>query len=503
MLKTRVAFLLDFSGMLTASHATRMMSALPAVLLPTILLVVLTLATHPAAAQNPTSYAMPGIAPGGGAAYAPNAAVTTNNPGAMSPQAQAQASPSVPGGSGIPALVSPSTAGTTGGATTTTVTQTAPQATTSQTTTSSSIGGALSKDIHNTNTRLDRSAANGAAMTAAPMGGTAPLATPATPSATPSTTTTTTTTTGSANGVPNPPGAGAFSSDPNQLAAQAEQTAMMAQMQADADEAKREQEHNEKSFGRAASGLLPLSPDQIHDFMKKLEQTQDASQPPSSGPPKGQVRIATLSLDPGVDPPQINLAAGYVTTINMVDSSGQPWPILDVGVGGNFEVSPTQAGAHIVRVMPLSRVGSGDLSVLLKDLPTPVIFRLSAGGPNVDLRYDARIGKMGPNGKAPLIDRPRIEAGNESMMQILENAPPNAAKRIKVSGLDARTMAWSLDSHTYVRTPLQLLSPAWDSSIASADGMNVYEIGDAPVLLMSDNGAMVRAQLVRDDDHDK
>jgi Putative outer membrane core complex of type IVb secretion len=54
-----------------------------------------------------------------------------------------------------------------------------------------------------------------------------------------------------------------------------------------------------------------------------------------------------------------------------------------------------------------------------------------------------------------------------------------------------------------VRTPLTLLSPAWNSSVSSADGMTVYEIGDAPVLLMSDNGAMIRARLLRDDDHDK
>ena len=36
----------------------------------------------------------------------------------------------------------------------------------------------------------------------------------------------------------------------------------------------------------------------------------------------------------------------------------------------------------------------------------------------------------------------------------------------------------------------------------AAQGL-VYEIGDAPVLLMSDSGAMVRARLLRDDDHDK
>ena len=277
------------------------------------------------------------------------------------------------------------------------------------------------------------------------------------------------------------------------------QAAESQQLQAQAAAAKRERDHNRQSYDRASAGLLPLSPDQVRDFMHKMEDTQDASQAPYAGPPKGQVRVSTLSLDPGIDPPQVHLDAGYVTTITLVDATGEPWPILDVGVGGNFEVTPTQAGSHVVRIMPLTRVGTGDLSILLKDLSTPVIFRLSSGGPDVDLRYDARLPKFGPNAKVPLINRPRLEAGNEEIMMVLQNAPPKDAKRMKVSGLDARTMVWSVNDHVYVRTPLMLLSPAWNASVSSADGMTVYEIGDAPVLLMSDNGAVVRGRLLRDE----
>ena len=182
-----------------------------------------------------------------------------------------------------------------------------------------------------------------------------------------------------------------------------------------------------------------------------------------------------------------NLAAGYVTTINILDASGEPWPILDVGVGGNFEVSPTQAGNHVVRIMPLTRVGGGDLSVLLKDLPTPVIFRLRPAAPGRSA-LDARIAKFGPDGKFRWSRTRSIEAGNDQIMRCLANLPPKDAHRMKISGLDSRTMAWAMGAHVYVRTPLTLLSPAWDSSVSSGDGMTVYEIGDAPVLLMSDNG---------------
>ncbi len=307
---------------------------------------------------------------------------------------------------------------------------------------------------------------------------------------------------GSGISIPAPPPPAALSLDATQLATQAEEAAMQAQAKAESIQKKREQEHVIQSYERASSGLLPLSPDQIHDFMRKLETTQEATVPPSGGPPKGQVRLTTLSLDPGVEPPQINLDPGYVTTITIVDATGAPWPIMDVGTGGNFEVSPTQNGTHVVRVMPMTRFGVGNMTILLKDLSTPVIFRLVTGGPNVDMRYDARIPKLGPNAKIPLIDRPKLEAGDKDIIMFLDNAPPSSAKRMKISGLDARTMAWYMDDKVFVRTPLTLLSPAWNASVSSADGMNVYEIGDAPVLLMSDNGSMLRGKLVREDDHD-
>lgn len=299
-----------------------------------------------------------------------------------------------------------------------------------------------------------------------------------------------------------------LSGEANPLAidqADLERQAEDAAAKAEAEQAKRDDEHNLRSYKRASGGLLPLSPDQIHDFMRKLENTQDASQFPSTGSPKGEVKVLALALDPGTQPPQINLAAGYVTTIDMVDVTGEPWPILDVGVGGNFEVIPTAAGSHVVRVSPLTRLGGGNLSILLKGLPTPVIFRLVAGGETFHMRYDVRIPKMGPNAKPPLFAKGRNTpvAGDEVLVMMLENAPPKEAVRMKIAGVDSRTMAWQLGGRTFVRTPHTLLSPAWNASASSPDGLSVYEIGDAPVLLMSDAGIMVRARVLRGDDNDK
>lgn len=258
------------------------------------------------------------------------------------------------------------------------------------------------------------------------------------------------------------------------------------------------------TFEKAYEGLVPLGPNEVRDVMGRYERTQRSAVPPSTGQPRGQVRIKTLSLEPGSDPPTINVAAGYVTTITIVDATGEPWPIMDIGIGGNFEVTKTNAGAggnHVVRIMPLTRFGFGNLSVVLQDLPTPIIFKLASGGSSVDYRFDARVPRLGPNAKVSLIDqRRRLEAGSSLIMTFLDNAPPPDAKRVKVSGADSRTLAWLMNDRMFVRTPLTMLSPSWDASVASADGTTVYEMKETPALLMSDSGVLVRARVLPKDD---
>ena len=250
------------------------------------------------------------------------------------------------------------------------------------------------------------------------------------------------------------------------------------------------------TFERAYEGLIPLGPNEVRDTMSRYERTQRASVPPSTGQPRGQVRIKTLSLEPGSEPPTVNISSGYVTTITILDATGEPWPILDLGIGGNFEVSKTGGGNHVIRIMPLTRFGYGNLSVLLQDLSTPIIFKLSSGGATVDYRFDARIPRLGPNAKLSLIDKKnKLQAGSAEIMGFLDNAPPPEAKRVRINGADSRTMAWTVDRRMFVRTPLTMLSPAWDSSVSSADGTTVYELTETPVLIMSDNGVLVRARV--------
>lgn len=255
-------------------------------------------------------------------------------------------------------------------------------------------------------------------------------------------------------------------------------------------------EIREDAFNAALTGILPLEPGEIRKVLERFDRTQEASEIPVYPYPEPEVVVKNISLDPGVRPVEIKLATGHVTTLNIVDISGAPWPIQDVTWAGNFEIVPPEAGSHVVRITPMSEFAYGNISVRLLELKTPITFVLKAHRDGVYYRMDARLPEYGPLAIPPIVDGGiTIAAGDPSMTAVLDGSPPEAAKKLEVTGVDGRTTAFNFNGMVYVRTPLTLLSPPWTGSIKSADGMNVYTLGNAPVLLLSDQGRMVRARL--------
>ena len=257
-----------------------------------------------------------------------------------------------------------------------------------------------------------------------------------------------------------------------------------------------EEEIRQDAFDAAITGMFPLRPEDIRTLLRTYDTTQRAVERPINGIPTPEVKVETISLDPGVAPMVLKTATGHITTLNILDATGAPWPIQDVSWAGDFEVVEPEEGGHIIRITPMSIEAYGNMSIRMLELKTPVTITLATSPDQVQYRVDARIPEFGPFANVPLIDggTNRV-AGNNTIMSVLDGEPPQGAIRLNVSGVDGRTTAYKMNDKTYVRTPLTLLSPGWDQSVSSADGMNVYTVNDTPVLLLSDNGRFTRASL--------
>lgn len=268
-----------------------------------------------------------------------------------------------------------------------------------------------------------------------------------------------------------------------------------------------ETEVRKQAFNAALTGLIPLRPNEIRDLLERYDQTRQAVETPIYPYPKPEIVTEDISLDPGSLPPVLKLATGHVTVVNFMDSSGEPWPIQDISWAGNFEIIKTEAGGYRVTISPMSDFAYGNISVQLLGLKTAVTFTLETQREKVYYRYDARMPEEGPYAKPSIIGvstNVSLSAGGGVMNAVLEGVPPQGSDKLAVEGVDGRTSAYLLNGITYVRTPLILLSPSWSSSVSSADGMNVYTLKKASVLLLSDKGEVVRARLSeRDFTHDE
>lgn len=259
-----------------------------------------------------------------------------------------------------------------------------------------------------------------------------------------------------------------------------------------------ELDFRKEAFDQALRALLPLDPEEIRTVLEHFDRTVESSKLPVHPNPRPESVVQKVSLDPGSAPLVVKLAYGYVTTMSILDSSGKPWPIEDMSWVGDFEVmeDTVQKTTHILRISPGSDFAHGNISLRLVGLDTPVVLTFETNRNIVHYRFDAIIPVSGPFATTPLIDPGiSITAGDVDMATALGGVLPPGARKLEVTGVDGRTTAFSYNDMTYVRTPLTLLSPGWDSSVTSADGTRVYMLQETPVILLSDKGRMIRAHL--------
>lgn len=269
---------------------------------------------------------------------------------------------------------------------------------------------------------------------------------------------------------------------------------IQAQMEAEAEEQRKKLRR--EAFEAAMRGLLPLKPEEIDEMLDRFVVSRRHAEAPLNDP-GSLLEIETVSLDPGSTPPTIRLSPGHITTLTLLDMTGSPWPIQDVGWAGAFKVDTPEAGGHVIRITPETAHGIGNMSMRLVGLITPITFKMVTALEEAHYRLDIRVPKMGPLAKAPLISHGGLNtvAGDDVLINVLDGTPPPDSERLVVEGVDGRTSAYRFAGTVYLRTPLTLLSPAWSGSATSADGMSVYALNDAPVVLLSDNGRMVRAHI--------
>lgn len=240
------------------------------------------------------------------------------------------------------------------------------------------------------------------------------------------------------------------------------------------------------AFSGMVNQLLPMTPDQISKLREIFNENQRAAVTPVGVPPRPATTQLMVDLSPQSTPPVIRLGAGYITSLVFLDSTGQPWPIdaYSIGDPSAFNIQWDKKGNTLL-IQAMSYYKRSNMAVILKGLNTPVMLTFLSGQEAIDYRVDLRVPGLGPN--ALFVQNGLPDSANPILLDVLNGIPPKGSKSLKVVGGDAQ--AWLVDNKKlYIRTTLDIISPAWKSFMGSVDGTHAYELQAAPVILALQHG---------------
>lgn len=244
-------------------------------------------------------------------------------------------------------------------------------------------------------------------------------------------------------------------------------------------------------FAKVANSVMPMSPEQIIVLRELYNRNKQASQQTALIPPKPTASSKSVDLSPGATPPIIRMASGFITSLVFVDGTGQAWPVRAYDIGDSTSYTVQWDKGSTLMIQPATEYKSGNLAVLLEGLATPIMVTLLPGQKAVDYRVDLQVPMLGPNA-SPVKNSINI-SDNKTLIEVLDGIAPSHMASVKVRGGDAQV--WSAGSKMYLRTRMTLLSPAWQSSMTSADGTHAYELPATPVVLASRDGQTVQLTL--------
>lgn len=235
---------------------------------------------------------------------------------------------------------------------------------------------------------------------------------------------------------------------------------------------------------------MQLTPDQYQRLKGIFMERQAQRAMPYVEPAKPVTRTLLVNLDPGVSPPSLRLSRAQQTNIVFSDASGQPWFIEKVslnrqlfsdgrGGGGAAAVAGQgEAPTNVLTLEPLLPAAYGNVTVTLRGQSTPVIFILTTGQREVDMRVDAKVPGKNPDAQVE-VSLQAAPGLDNALPYFLDGVPPASAKRLRVSGLEGAE-AWIYEKNLYVKARANAQYPAYFSAARSTSGVSVYRYMGVP-----------------------
>jgi intracellular multiplication protein IcmK len=234
----------------------------------------------------------------------------------------------------------------------------------------------------------------------------------------------------------------------------------------------------------AIDKVAPLSPPEILEFRRTLEQRKEAFSQNATGraPARQTTSIYNLDISPGAIPPVVRIESGQGGIVSFVDAAGRPWPIK---LHDNFNKAALavsffadhQLSVSTTSQMPIA-VG---VAVSLEGLPSAVTLTVLSGQAAVDYQVHMVVPQYrgGPPGPVAYRGEPSLTAGD--LMSYLLLTPPASARKLIVEGLPG-AYCWQVSKDRMVFRTNALVTTGAFRTQGIGDGTAVYELPLSPVV---------------------
>jgi intracellular multiplication protein IcmK len=257
-----------------------------------------------------------------------------------------------------------------------------------------------------------------------------------------------------------------------------------------------------QAFHDTVQAAMPLTPAQIAALREAINANRQAEEAPLS---PATPRIETINARLGVgNPPSISVQSGFVSTLNVVDAYGRPWPIVRYSVGNPKAFTVAIAG-NSAAISDLQPYAQSDLALYLKGEAVPLMVALNPGasGPDgggvVDYAVRLRVNATEPGLPTPVGGMAGGAAYTNTLLSLVQGVPPAGAKKLRVVGDPGRVTAWTWEGprgpRLLLRAPGTIIAPAWIATMQGAAGIQAWVLPNVRVVTLSRRGEPELIQL--------
>lgn len=246
----------------------------------------------------------------------------------------------------------------------------------------------------------------------------------------------------------------------------------------------------DRAFETLKEEMFPATPDQLKEVreIKELQERALYDKPA----PKQVSKILTVSTEPGAIPVVVYVTPGRSTTLNVIDSTGQPWPIQAALGGNSMDYDVNAIDEHlfknIVRVDAKKDFGSTNVILSLAGLSTTINIELQSSNEEYNPTPILQIDKEGPQAKkVPVYSVQPIPNDEILKKLVLGIAPPDF---VKLKSSDPQVEGWkNKEGIMFIRTMLHPISPLPRTIYNGPNGHSSYSLNAIPlVICVDDNG---------------